>query len=352
VVVGEHRSRQTRGRAQVPTTGTQVAPGRHRGIVDVGRVGDAVPVAVGSPDPPRTRDELHRADRTVPHRVAVEPAAVGVVDGGHAAPAAEHGAQDRAQRLAGGGDRAVTRMIGFDLADTGQHGPTQVAAGVGGVHLGGRALIGAQYPGRNPGGRAIHRGGDAAERTRPGRPERPAVGRVAVVAGGRITGTDLPGSATTCLAVADDTEQRAAGGQRGAGRWLRSQQRGHRNRSGAGSRWHLGTDGGLPVADPVVTGERHRQGLGCRPGQRATGRAHSVGVPLVCHSRRPTGIAGRAGLSGNRGDHSGGDSGRQQSHADPGDVAGPGCAHSTTPHARDALRDASLRLPGDANPSR
>jgi hypothetical protein len=70
----------------------------------------AVAIAIGAEGIPRAGDELHRADRPVPARVAVVPALISVADGGHARAAVEHRAEDLAAGDAARVDPATARV--------------------------------------------------------------------------------------------------------------------------------------------------------------------------------------------------------------------------------------------------
>ncbi len=135
VVVGVDRAPQIRlVRQRAPAAQAEVARGAHGGVEEVVRIGDAVAVAVPPQRLPGGRDELHRPDRTVPHRVAVEATAVGVVDGAGVGCAVEHRAEDGRGDIAGRAEAGlgaeVPAVVGLDPADAGQHAPRQLAARV------------------------------------------------------------------------------------------------------------------------------------------------------------------------------------------------------------------------------
>ncbi len=145
VVVAEHRSGLTGRRAQVATCDAQVVRGGQRGVEDVERVLDPVPVAVGAVDQPRRRDELHRTDRAVVHRITVDRAVVGVADD-LGAVAVERDTDDGLRRGAVGSQdgAAVSAVVGFDAADPGEQRPRDVAVGVRGVRRVRGVLVGLQ----------------------------------------------------------------------------------------------------------------------------------------------------------------------------------------------------------------
>ena len=132
MVVGEDRVRPAGAGGEVVAVGAEVARGGGGRVVEVVRVGDAVAVAVGRPGLPGRRDELERADRVVPLRVAVParwsrgsrgiaatlplPSRAGPRIGVDGVPVLTEGAA---------ADGAVLRL---DPADAGQGGPADVAA--------------------------------------------------------------------------------------------------------------------------------------------------------------------------------------------------------------------------------
>ena len=142
------------GGSQLPRVGkvaaaaAQVASRRHRGVHDVVRV------ALGRYAHPCARDELHRSNRPVPHRVAVESSPVGVRDSSVAAGAVQHRTENRRQDSARRGDAGtVAAVVGLHLADTREHRPAEQTSRVGHGQLRHGALVGAQDDGRYAGAR-------------------------------------------------------------------------------------------------------------------------------------------------------------------------------------------------------
>jgi hypothetical protein len=141
VVVAEHGGRAVLRVRQVQPAGAQVLAGGQRRVEDVVRAHHAVFVAVGPVPGPRRRDELHGADRAVPASVAVQGAAVGVLDRREAA-AVQDRAEDVRHRVALGVDAAVACVVGLDPADGGEQRPVESAVGRGrgegvrGLHVG------------------------------------------------------------------------------------------------------------------------------------------------------------------------------------------------------------------------
>lgn len=128
VVVAEDRRVQVARDRQVRSARAQIATGGERRVEDVVRVGPPVAVAVRAPTGPGRRDELHRTDRAVVHRVPVVGAAVGVPDQGEGAAV-----QARSEDLPHGrtvrGHPAASGLPGLHLADRGQQLPPQATAG-------------------------------------------------------------------------------------------------------------------------------------------------------------------------------------------------------------------------------
>ena len=126
VVVRQDGRLQVCGVAQVAAAQAQVRRRRGRRVEDVLRVAGTVAVAVAAEGAPGAGDELHRPDRAVPAAVAVQRAAVGVVDRGVPATG-----QDRpvhaGHRAVVAVDRAARERSRLDLADRGQQAHRQVA---------------------------------------------------------------------------------------------------------------------------------------------------------------------------------------------------------------------------------
>jgi hypothetical protein len=78
VVVGEDRGCLLRRYGQVAAGVAEVGRGGRRRVLDVLRVCHAVAVTVDAVPQPRARQELHRSDGTVPRRVTVPAAVIGV----------------------------------------------------------------------------------------------------------------------------------------------------------------------------------------------------------------------------------------------------------------------------------
>ena len=99
--------------------------GDRDGVVEVLWIRHPVAVAVGAVPRPRRRDDLHRADRPVPHRVPVQRAAVGVGDGRHARSAVEGDAEDgwADHPVGAGGASTDPAVVALDLADASQQRP-------------------------------------------------------------------------------------------------------------------------------------------------------------------------------------------------------------------------------------
>ena len=170
VVVAEHGRVQAGQGGQVAAVGAQVAGGGQGGVEDVVRVLLAVAVAVGAPEPPGGRDELHRSDRPVIDGVAVEQAVVGIGDDRVAGDAAvEPRAEDPAPGGAIGGQPAALGVPGLGVPDPGQQPPGQVA----GRLLGGQPVgsLAGRPAAPSPGCRAGSSGRPVRRpRRRPGRP--------------------------------------------------------------------------------------------------------------------------------------------------------------------------------------
>ena len=118
VVVGQDRADLAGLGGQVAAGGAEVVRRRERRVIDVERVGGAVPVGVDGVGPPRGRDELHRAHGAVVGGVAVVQAVVAVADEGELT-AVQRRAEDlrcrRALRAEDGA--AVPPVVGLDPAD-------------------------------------------------------------------------------------------------------------------------------------------------------------------------------------------------------------------------------------------
>ena len=149
-VVAEDR-RAHRGLAQHRAAArAEVRRRRECRVVDVVRRPHAVTVAIARGVCPRRRDELHRADGAVPHRVLVEAPVVGVADRrDRAHPVQRHPDDARVRDPVLAEHRtAVPTVVGLDPADTGQQRPRKLAGRVDPGHRLGRTHVGAAGGGR------------------------------------------------------------------------------------------------------------------------------------------------------------------------------------------------------------
>jgi hypothetical protein len=169
MVVGEHRGGEVARLPEIRAAGAEVFPGRERRIMHVVRAYLAVVVAVDGVTRPRGRDELHRARRSVPYRVTVPLARIGVGDGRDTGTAGQARSEDRRDRRAPCVDAAGARVTGLDSPDRGQHRPVQAASGVRLLQAAGRVDVGHQHRLRNAewSARQVHqRPGAGGERLR------------------------------------------------------------------------------------------------------------------------------------------------------------------------------------------
>jgi hypothetical protein len=145
VVVRQHGSSDRRRIRQVAGRAQEVARAG-RGVEDVVRVGHAVAVAVLAPIAPRAGQELHRADRAIPGRVAVPGAAVAVgyhrVTGGRPVQRDAHYA---AAGVAVGVDPSAVCVARLDPPDPRQEPPRQMAGRLGRRQVGLRLAVGGQH---------------------------------------------------------------------------------------------------------------------------------------------------------------------------------------------------------------
>ena len=111
--------------------GAEMTDGCVRCVEVVVWIRDAVAVAIGTESPPRRRDELHWPDGTVPDRVAVVDAIVGVWDAGCAVGTVERDANDwRSDSTVHPECRAsVSAVVRLDLADRSEYLPWEARTG-------------------------------------------------------------------------------------------------------------------------------------------------------------------------------------------------------------------------------